>query len=139
MKVRGVVVALVALLVLAVAAPASAGVGRNAYKANAKGLKQLRELKKLGFDLTEGQRERGVEIVATSAQVTKLRRAGVKTTLIRTKRGRTTLKAGAAQAAGGYSVWRPFARTDVAVSGAAGGPHPQGAPAAGGRPGGRRG
>ena len=58
MKVRGVVVALTALLVLAVAVPASAGTGLNAYKANAKGLKQLRELKKLGFDLTEGKRER---------------------------------------------------------------------------------
>ena len=103
MKVRGVVVALTALLVLAVAVPASAGVGLNAYRANAKGLKQLRELKRLGFDLTEGQRKKGVEIVATKAQVRKLRRAGIKAKLIRTKRGRTALRAGAAQAAGGYA------------------------------------
>ena len=122
MKVRGVVVALTALLVLAVAVPASAGVGLNAYRANAKGLKQLRELKKLGFDLTEGQRTKGVEIVATKAQVRKLRRAGIKAKLIRTKRGRTALRAGAAQAAGGYMVWRPYARTDIDVSGAAGNP-----------------
>jgi hypothetical protein len=122
MKVRGVVVALTALLVLAVAVPASAGVGLNAYKANAKGLKQLRELKKLGFDLTEGQRKKGVEIVATKAQVRKLRRAGIRTKLLRTKRGRTALRAGAAQAAGGYTVWRPFARTDIDVSGSAGNP-----------------
>src|SRR4051795_12112674 len=122
MKCRGVVVALTALLVLAVAVPASAGVGLNAYKANAKGLKQLRELKKLGFDLTEGKRRKGVEIVATKAQVRKLRRAGIKTKLIRTKRGRTALKASAAQAAGGYQVWRPYARTDVALSNASGNP-----------------
>src|SRR3954466_1078571 len=99
MKVRGVVVALTALLVLAIAAPASAGVGLNAYKANAKGLKQLRELKRLGFDMSEGKRRKGVEIIATKAQIRKLRRAGVRTKLIRTKRGRTALKAAAAQAA----------------------------------------
>jgi hypothetical protein len=122
MKVRGPVVALIALLALAIAAPASAGVGLNAYKANAKGLKQLRELKKLGFDLTEGQRRKGVEIIATSGQAKKLRRAGVRTKLIRTRSGRTALKAAAAQAAGGWQVWRPYARTDVAVSGAAGNP-----------------
>src|SRR6185295_10384761 len=123
MKVRGVVVALTALLVLAViAVPASAGVGLNAYRANAKGLKQIRELKRLGFDLTEGQRKKGVEIVATKAQVRKLRSAGVRTKLIRTKRGRTALRAGAAQAAGGYVVWRPYARTDIDVSGSAGNP-----------------
>src|SRR6185436_4014551 len=122
MKVRGIVVALVALLMLAIAVPASAGVGLNAYRANAKGLKQIRELKRLGFDLTEGQRKKGVEIVATKAQVRKLRSAGVRTKLIRTKRGRTALRAGAAQAAGGYVVWRPFARTDVDVSGSAGNP-----------------
>ena len=122
MKVRGVVVALTALLVLAVAVPASAGVGLNAYKAKARSVKQLRELKKLGFDLTEGKRRKGVEIIATKAQVRKLRRAGVQTKLIRTKGGRTALKAAASQAAGGWQVWRPYARTDVALSGAAGNP-----------------
>ena len=66
--------------------------GLNAYRANAKGLKQLRELKKLGFDLTEGKRRKGVEIVATKAQIRKLRRAGIKAKLIRTRRGRTALK-----------------------------------------------
>src|SRR6185312_13377048 len=111
MTCRGCVVALTALLVLAIAAPASAGVGLNAYRANAKGLKQLTELKKLGFDLTEGKRRKGLEIVATKAQIRKLRRAGVKATLIRNKRGRTALKVSAAQAAGGYQVWRPYART----------------------------
>jgi len=105
MKVRGVVVALTALLVLAIAVPASAGVGLNAYRAKAKSVKQLRELKRLGFDLTEGKRRKGVEIIATKAQVRKLRRAGVKTKLIRTKSGRTALKAAASQAAGGWQVF----------------------------------
>ena len=104
------------------AAPASAGVGLNSYRASARGINQLRELKKLGFDMTEGQRRKGVEIVATNAQVRKLRRAGIRTKLIRTRSGRTALKAAAAQAAGGWEVWRPYARTDVAVSGASGNP-----------------
>src|SRR3954452_18285955 len=116
------VVPLVLLLLLVLAVPASAGTGLHAYRANAKGLKQLRELKRLGFDLTEGERRKGVEVDATRAQVRKLRRAGIRTKLIRTKRGRTALKASAAQAAGGYQVWRPYARTDVEVSGAAGNP-----------------
>src|SRR4051794_8746199 len=116
------VVPLVLLLLLVLAVPASAGTGLHAYRANAKGLKQLRELKLLGFDLTEGQRRKGVEVDATRAQVRKLRRAGVRTKLIRTRRGRTALQASAAQAAGGYQVWRPYARTDVAMSGASGNP-----------------
>ena len=39
------VVPLTVIVLLALAVPASAGVGLNSYKANAKGLKQLRELK----------------------------------------------------------------------------------------------
>jgi Zinc carboxypeptidase len=122
MMLRRCVVALTALALLAFAAPASAGVGLQSYRVNAKGLKQVRELKKLGFDLTEGKRRKGIEVVATKGQARKLRRAGVRTKLIRTKRGRTALKASAAQAAGGYQVWRPYARTDVAVSNASGNP-----------------
>jgi hypothetical protein len=122
MKLRGAVVALVALVVLALAAPASAGTGLNAYKAKARGAKQLSELKKLGFDITEGQRRGGIEIVATKSQIGKLRKAGIRATLIRDRRGRTARRAAAAQAAGGWEVWRPYARTDVDVSGAAGNP-----------------
>ena len=122
MKSRGLVGALAALLVLAVAAPASAGVGLNAYKAKARGAKQIRELKRQGFDVTEGQRRGGIEIIATKRQIAKLRRAGVAAKLIRNKRGRTAQRVAAAQAAGGWQVWRPYARTDVELSGASGNP-----------------
>jgi hypothetical protein len=122
MKLRGAVVALVALVVLALAAPASAGTGLHAYKAKARGAKQLRELKRLGFDITEGQRRKGIEIVATKAQISRLRKTGLKATLIRDRRGRTTRRVAAAQAADGWQVWRPYARTDVPVSGSAGNP-----------------
>ena len=119
-SVFALVTALVALF--ATAAPASADTGLNAYKAKARGAAQLRELKRQGFDILEGQRRAGIEIVATKRQVAKLRRAGIKTNLIRDRRGRTALRAGAAQAAGGWTVWRPWARTDIALSSAAGNP-----------------
>ena len=123
MKLRGafgLLTALVALLVAAV--PASAGTGLNAYKAKTSSAAELRELKRQGFDITEGQRRGGIEIVATKRQIAKLRRAGVSAKLIRDRRGRTALRAGAAQAAGGWTVWRPYARTDIALSGASGNP-----------------
>ena len=119
---RRLIVALVALVLLALAAPASAGVGLNAYKAKARGAKQLRELKRQGFDIGEGQRRGGIEIVATKRQIAKLRRAGISAKLLRNKRGRTAQRVAAAQAAGGWKVWRPYARTDVELSGAAGNP-----------------
>src|SRR4029453_72865 len=122
MKLRGAVVALAALAVLAMAAPAVARTGLNSHKAKARGAKQLRELKRMGFDLTEGKRRGGIEIVATKAQIAKLRKTGIRATLIRDRSGRTARRPAAAQAAGGWTVWRPFARTDVEVSGAAGNP-----------------
>ena len=123
MKLRGafgLVIVLVALLVAAV--PASAGIGLNAYKAKASSAAELRELQRQGFDLTEGLRRGGTEIVATKRQVAKLRRAGIATKLIRDRRGRTARRAAAAQAAGGWEVWRPWSRTDIALSGASGNP-----------------
>jgi len=122
MKLRGAVVALTALVVLALAAPVSAGTGLSAYKAKARGAKQLRELKRQGFDITEGQRRGGIEIVATKRQIAKLRRAGVAAKLVRDRRGRSSRRAAAAQAAGGWTVWRPYARTDIEMSDAAGNP-----------------
>ena len=78
MKLRGAFALLTALVALAVAAvPASADIGLNAYKAKARSAAELRELKRQGFDLTEGQRRGGIEIVATKQQVAKLRRAGI--------------------------------------------------------------
>ena len=99
-----------------------AGTGLNAYKAKARGAKQLRELKRLGFDLTEGQRRGGIEIVATKPQIRNLRKTGIRAKLIRDRSGRSGARVAAAQAADGWQVWRPYARTDVAVSGAAGNP-----------------
>ena len=122
MKFRGAVVALAALAVLALAAPAVARTGLNAYKAEARGAKQLRELKRFGFDITEGQLPGGIEIVATDSQIRTLRRAGIETTVIRDGRGRTASRTAAAQAADGWQVWRPYARTDVPVSDSAGNP-----------------
>ena len=123
MRSRAVFALVIALVaVFATAAPASADTGLNAYKAKARGAAELRELKRQGFDITEGQRRGGIEIVATKRQVAKLRRAGISTKLIRDRRGRTARRAAAAQAAGGWTVWRPCARTDIALSGAAGNP-----------------
>ena len=99
------VIALVALF--ATAAPASADTGLNAYKAKARGAAELRELKRQGFDITEGQRRGGIEIVATKRQIAKLRRAGISTKLLRDRRGRTGRRAAAAQAAGGWTVLAP--------------------------------
>jgi murein tripeptide amidase MpaA len=122
MKFRGAVVALTALVLLALAAPASAGTGLNAYKAKARGAKQLRELKRLGFDITEGQRRGGIEIVATKRQIRNLRNKGIRAKLLRDRRGRSATRVAAAQVADGWQVWRPYARTDVPVSGSAGNP-----------------
>ena len=121
MKLRVAGVAVAALALLASAGTASAASGLDAYKVRA-GAAELRELKRQGFDITEGHRRGGIEIVATRRQAAKIRRAGVRTKLLRDRRGRTARRAAAAQAAGGWQVWRPFARTDVEVSGAAGNP-----------------
>ena len=122
MKVHGALVALVSLLVLAIAAPASAGVGLNAYNVKAGGAKELRALKRAGFDLTEAVHGKRAEIVATDGQVAKLRRAGLTATLVRDNKGRTAQNATAAAEAAGFEVWRPWARTDIPLSGAAGNP-----------------
>ena len=123
MKLRSAFALVTALVALfAIAAPASADTGLNAYKAKARGAAKLRELKRQGFDITEGQRRGGIEIVATKRQIAKLRRAGISAKLLRDRRGRSGRRAAAAQAAGGWEVWRPYARTDIAMSGAAGNP-----------------
>jgi Zinc carboxypeptidase/Immune inhibitor A-like, MAM domain len=115
------VAALIALAALAFTGTATAANGLNAYKVDT-GAKGLAELKRQGFDITEGHRRGGIEIVATREQVDKLRGKGLKAKLLRDRRGRTAKRAAAAQAADGWEVWRPYARTDVAVSDAAGNP-----------------
>jgi hypothetical protein len=122
MSLRGAGVALAALATLAFAVPASAADRLNAYKVNARSAKQLLELKRQGFDVTEGHRRGGLEIVATRAQIRTLSKTGLRAKLLRNARGQTARRAAAAQAADGWQVWRPFARTDVDLSDAAGNP-----------------
>ncbi len=122
LRATGVGAAIAVLASLAFAVPASAGTGLNAYKVKLSGAKQLKVLREQGFDITEGQRARTIEIVGTRGQVAKLRSAGVRAQLVRDRRGRTASRVAAAQASDGWQVWRPYARTDVPVSGAAGNP-----------------
>jgi Zinc carboxypeptidase len=119
---RRAAVALFLLAGLVIAGPASAGTGLNAYHVKADGAKELGLLKRSGFDLTEGLHGKSMEVVATAGQVGKLRRAGLKVTLVQDNKGRTAQRAAAAAEANGYQVWRPWARTDVPVSGASGNP-----------------
>jgi murein tripeptide amidase MpaA len=113
--------ALAVLLTLALAVSASAA-RLDAYNVKLSGAKQLRVLKEQGFDITEGQRARTIEIVGTRGQIAKLRRSGVKAKRLVDRRGRTASRIAAAQASDGWQVWRPYARTDVPVSGSAGNP-----------------
>ena len=115
--------ALMVLAALAFTGTATAATGLNAYTVRLEGGKQLAELKAQGFDITEGQRKRSASrSSARNRQIAKLRRAGVEAKLLRDRRGRTAKRAAAAQAEAGWQVWRPYARTDVSVSGAAGNP-----------------
>jgi Zinc carboxypeptidase len=117
----GLGAALAVLVTLALAVSASAA-RLDAYNVKVSGAKELRVLKDQGFDITEGQRGRSLEIVGTRGQVAKLRRAGVKAKRLVDRRGRDASRIAAAQAADGWQVWRPYARTDVPVSGSAGNP-----------------
>src|SRR5918992_5362436 len=117
----GLGAALAVLLTLALAVSASAA-RLDAYSVKLGGAKQLRVLKEQGFDITEGQRARSIEIVGTRGQIAKLRSTGVKAKRLVDRRGRSASRIAAAQAADGWQVWRPYARTDVPVSGSAGNP-----------------
>jgi hypothetical protein len=113
--------ALAVLITLAFAASASAA-RLDAYSVKLSGAKQLRVLKEQGFDITEGQRARSIEIVGTRGQIAKLRRSGVTAKRLVDNRGRSASRIAAAQASDGWQVWRPYSRTDVPVSGSAGNP-----------------
>src|ERR671914_1763902 len=117
----GLGAALAVLLTLALAVSASAA-RLDAYSVKLGGAKQLRVLKEQGFDITEGQRARSIEIVGTRGQIAKLRRFGVTAKRLVDNRGRSASRIAAAQASDGWQVWRPYARTDVPVSGSAGNP-----------------
>jgi len=107
---RGTLAALVVLVSTLCLAASAGAAPLNAYRVDA-GPRQLETLRQQGFDVTEGRRAGSIEIVGTSRQIAALRRKGVKARLLHDRRGRTALRATAAQAADGWQVWRPYART----------------------------
>ena len=116
-------VTLAAAAAVALAVPAGAAAERlNSYKVKlGKATNTVETLARQGFDVTEGGKGRSIEIVATATQARKLRADGVRARLTRAKGGRTALRAHMA-AEPGWQVWRPYLRTDVALSGDAGNP-----------------
>ncbi len=116
-------VTLAAAAAIALAVPAGAQAERlNSYKVKlGKATDTVETLARQGFDVTEGGKGRSIEIVATATQARKLREQGVRARLTRAEGGRTALRAHMA-AEPGWQVWRPYLRTDVALSGDAGNP-----------------
>ena len=101
-----------ALLLVGLAPPASAkGPGSlDMYTARVSAAKASQLLKK-GYDVTDlTSRRRGtrIDIVLTRSQRATLARRGVNLKLKRTKSGRTIRQVAAAQAAGGYTVYRSW-------------------------------
>src|SRR5918999_5187851 len=101
----GLGAALAVLLTLALAVSASAA-RLDAYSVKLGGAKQLRVLKEQGFDITEGQRARSIEIVGTRGQIAKLRRTDVKASRLVDRSGRGASRVAAAQASDGWQGWR---------------------------------
>ena len=103
--------ALIALALFACAlAPAAASArGLDAYDVNFENGKQLEQLARQGFDMTEGRRGNTVEIVATAKQAKKLRSLGL-TTKRKTTGGFTPRqRSGRAQRPNGsWDVYRPY-------------------------------
>lgn len=102
--------AVAAISALAVASPAAAGTGLQAYRASVESERDVRALALSGFDVIEARVGLSIEIVATPAQARALRRSGVATALKRDPLGLTALGFDArAQAAdGSYAVYRPY-------------------------------
>jgi hypothetical protein len=104
---------LLAVLVLSGAAPGAGSrnkVTLDMYRATVSP-KQLRTLRAAGVDIAAARRVRGrvrVDLVLTASQVRSLRAKGLKPTLIRDRLGRTVRQLAAAQAQGGYVVWRDY-------------------------------
>src|SRR5688572_23663670 len=69
------------------------------------------ELVRKGYDvpaIRHGARGTTVDLVLTRAQARRLRARGIWLKLMRNSRGRTVRQAAAAQAQGGYNVWRSW-------------------------------
>lgn len=73
---------------------------------------QLARLVELGFDLHEQEQPVGedaeVQLIVSKAQAADLRAQGFKLKLTRVKGGKTVRQFAAAQAAGGFNVWRSY-------------------------------
>jgi hypothetical protein len=101
-----------ALLIAALAPPAGAQ-GRQSldmYTARMSAGKAT-ELVRKGYDvpaIRHGGRGTTVDLVLTRAQARRLRARGIWLKLMRNSRGRTVRQAAAAQAQGGYNVWRSW-------------------------------
>ncbi len=99
------------LLAAAGAAPAVAGAasGLEAYDVPAN-QRTLSELRKQGFDTTEGISRGRAEVVATRDQVAALRKAGLKPTIKRDAQGNTAGRSArrGIRPDGSYDVYRPY-------------------------------
>jgi hypothetical protein len=108
-----VICALAALLVVSGAAPGAGSknkVSLDMYRATVS-LSQYRDLRTKGVDIAAAKTvARGirVDLVLTRGQAKALAAKGVHASLIRNKKGRTVRQMAAAQAAGGFEVWRPY-------------------------------
>jgi len=112
MKVRGVVVALIALLMsLAATGTAGAASGHGLDMYTAKGDAQsLAVIHRGGFDVAEshlGGADR-VDLVLTAREADRLRARGVDVTLKRNGKGQTVRQQADAMAAAGYQVYRSY-------------------------------
>jgi hypothetical protein len=100
--------ALIALAIFACALPAQASArGLDAYDVTFENGKQLEQMARLGFDMSEARRGNKVEVVATTGQAKKLRSLGL-TTKRKTTQGATRRSARAQRADGSWDVWRPY-------------------------------
>jgi hypothetical protein len=69
------------------------------------------DLVRKGYDVAairHGRKRTVLDLVLTRAQASRLRARGIKLRLMRTRSGRTARQAAAAQAAGGFNVWRSW-------------------------------
>jgi Zinc carboxypeptidase len=112
MKVRGVVVALTALLV-PLAATGTAGAaskhGLDMYTAKADA-KAIASIRSGGYDVAESVAAGGstIDLVLTAREADRLRRQGVDLSLKRNGKGQTVREQADAMAVGGYNVYRSY-------------------------------
>jgi Zinc carboxypeptidase/Immune inhibitor A peptidase M6 len=100
--------ALIALAIFACALPAQASArGLDAYDVTFESGKQLEQMARLGFDMTEARRGHRVEIVATTKQAKQLRSLGLAPKR-KTTGGATKRSARSQRLDGSWDVYRPY-------------------------------